>query len=516
MRTPRSWGPDLLVIAALALALPIGLFVLQGDVDVNLYDEGYLWHVTTRTALGDVPMRDVRSYDPGRYYWGAAWFRVLGPGLISLRIGLTAVQCVGLLFGLLTLRRVVRRRWLLGLLGAVLLLWMLPQYRAFESAVVLAFVWLAVRLGEKPVPERYFTAGVGVGLAAFVRIDHGLYGTVGFLLLALFLARRARLLPSLSAWAAGVVIGYAPMLLMVIAVPGFLESFIEYIDSIVGAVARSGNTNLALPIPWPWLVAPGVPLLRRLQDQSVGLLFVTVMVVYPVAAFVALASPRKDSTARRVVLPASLIGVPYVHYAFSRADAAHLAPSILVLVIVLTGLVVTTGPPRRRTVAVMLALMVVLTGLSVGITTSAFRRAVEREDPYVRTRVAGDAIWVPASTADLFHTVRREVDRTLKPGERVLVVPYWPGFYPILGRDSPLRETYFLLPESDVKQREMIARIERQNVRLVVFVDVSMDNRAENHLSRTHPLLFRHLFERFQEIPAGPQPRWLHLLGRKP
>src|SRR5207249_5601664 len=57
---------------------------------------------------------------------------------------------------------------------------------------IFALVWLAVRLLEAPTPVRHFAAGVGIGLAAFVRVDHGLYSTAAFALLILFRALRER------------------------------------------------------------------------------------------------------------------------------------------------------------------------------------------------------------------------------------------------------------------------------------------------------------------------------------
>jgi hypothetical protein len=93
---PLRYG---LVIVLFSLALAVARFLVQGDIGLDLGDEGQLWYVTTRTALGDVPLRDIRSYDPGRYYWGAAWFKLLGPCIISLRIGTTFIQALGLIFG---------------------------------------------------------------------------------------------------------------------------------------------------------------------------------------------------------------------------------------------------------------------------------------------------------------------------------------------------------------------------------------------------------------------------------
>ena len=150
-------------------------YAIQGDVGLNLTDEGLFWYVTERTAAGDVPLRDVRSYEPGRYYWSAAFLRVLGPGVKSLRVSLAAVQAVGLVFAFLLLRRIVTAVVPLAVLGLILVVWMWPMYRSFENVAVLALLLAGVRVVERPIASRWCAAGVVVGLAAFVRIDHGVY-----------------------------------------------------------------------------------------------------------------------------------------------------------------------------------------------------------------------------------------------------------------------------------------------------------------------------------------------------
>lgn len=510
---------DVLVIVLLSLVLAATCFLVQGEIGLNLADEGHLWYVTTRTALGDVPLRDVRSYDPGRYYWGAAWFKLLGPGIISLRISTTFVQALGLIFGLLTLRRVVRRWWLLAILGMLLLAWMYPGYKAFESATVLALVWLAVRLMEAPTPARYFDAGVGIGLAAFVRVDHGLYGGAAFLLLILFRAVRGQKATArgLGAAAAGIVVGYAPMLVMLVAVPGFFGGVVEHVAYLARVVAWNGTANLAKPVPWPWLVGANLPVLERLHELCVGALFIAVPTLYLLAAANVVRSPDNDTPGRRLVLAAGFVGVMYAQYTFARPDLEHLAQSVHPLVILVTGLVVALGPRWRATaIALVLPLVVALSGLTVGTKSPAYLWAAEDRNPYVPVRAADDVLWMHPGTAWFLDRVRLTADAVLAPGERILVVPHWPAFYVLLDRESPLWEIYFIVPEPEERQRRMIADLERRNVAVVLLSDLSMDDRADLHFSRTHPLVYRHLVERYEKIPVDGLPWWAHFLRRKP
>ena len=61
---PAKWlniSEALLLGAAVSLAV----FSLQWRYGFNLGDEGWLWYISQRTALAEVPFRDFFSYDPG-------------------------------------------------------------------------------------------------------------------------------------------------------------------------------------------------------------------------------------------------------------------------------------------------------------------------------------------------------------------------------------------------------------------------------------------------------------------
>jgi hypothetical protein len=168
-----------------------------------------------------------------------------------------------------------------------------------------------------------------------------------------------------------------------------------------------------------------------------------------------------------------------------------------------------------RATALVLPLVVAISILTVGIKSPAYFWATERRSPYVPTRVADDAIWIHPGAAMFLETVRRTAGVVLAPGEQILIVPYWPAFYVILGQESPLWETYFIFPETEERQRHMIADLQRRNVAVVLLSDLSMDGREDLRFSRTHPLVYRHLIERYETIPVGGLPGSTHFLRRK-
>jgi hypothetical protein len=161
-RRLRKFPFDVILIAFVCVAV---IFWLKSRIGLNLADEGFRWYGTMHTALGEVPMRDFQSYDPGRYYWGALWFKILrNNGVISLRFAEAAFQFIGMCFGLMVLRgRVVTKWWTLAAAGVVLWIWM----GVYEPAIIMAAIYFGVLLIERPSILRHFSAGIFVGIAAF-------------------------------------------------------------------------------------------------------------------------------------------------------------------------------------------------------------------------------------------------------------------------------------------------------------------------------------------------------------
>jgi hypothetical protein len=326
-----------LLPALLALALTGAACFAQWRIDFNIADEGFLWYGATATAHGQVPLRDFFSYDPGRYYWAAAWAPLFGDGILALRLSTAIFQALGLFFGLLAARRVLDRPWLLALAGAVLLVWMIPRHKAFEPSVAMAAVWVGVRLLERPSVGRHFAAGLLAGLAAFMGKNLGLYCLAAMAVLALIAhasggvpeapeespeepgeeppaaagrepAAAARSEPRAAAprepdaaaprepaasarWEppaarpaapgrrtlggslAAFAAGLVCGLLPLLALFCVPGFFASYLESCLFFL-RLGRTNFPEPLPWPWLAfAPGLDPGERVQQLSLGLSF---------------------------------------------------------------------------------------------------------------------------------------------------------------------------------------------------------------------------------------------------
>jgi hypothetical protein len=85
-------------------------FYFQGNIGINLADEGFLWYGVQRVMSGEIPIRDFMSYDPGRYYWSAALMSIINStGIMQLRFSVAIFQMLGLFCGILAISWQLKR-----------------------------------------------------------------------------------------------------------------------------------------------------------------------------------------------------------------------------------------------------------------------------------------------------------------------------------------------------------------------------------------------------------------------
>jgi hypothetical protein len=491
--------------AAIAVVAAIAaLFSLEGAVGFNLADEGYLWYGAQRVLSGEVPIRDFDSYDPGRYYWSAAIMGLLGDnGIISLRIAGAIFQSLGLVLAVLVLRRGVPRASLtfLVLAGATLLIWMLPRHKVFDVTLAIFLIAALSQLIERPSTGRYFLMGLLVGAVAIFGRNHGVYGAVASLAAMGVLTwqhRGAALVRALPAFSAGVLIGYAPLLIALLVVPNLFEAFWKDASILVNYVLHNdGGTNLALPVPWPW----NANVLRGswidgVHRVTVGLFFLAVL-SFSIAApgYVLLTRPGRTNS---VFAACAFLAVPYAHFAFSRADAPHLAQGIFPLLI---GIL---AAPCIRSERVRLALgasVLVASVFAAGPLHSGW--GAWRAGNWQSAEVGRDRLLVSPAVAGDLRILADLVDRYAANGRAFMVTPYWPGAYAVFERKAPVFDTYALIPRSPGFQDAEIARIRGANLGFVAVLDTRLDGLDERRYRKTHPLIFQFIVENFEPAPEG-------------
>jgi len=489
-----------IVKIALISSVLVGLsFWLQGSINIGLSDEGYLWYGAIHTALGKVPIRDFQSYDPGRYYWAAIWSFLFGDGILALRLSTAVFQFIGLTLGLLAARRAVSSYWALALVGLLLVVWMYPRHKLFDISLSMAAVFFAVRLLERPTLWRHFSAGLFVGLAAFFGRNHGFYGFFAFFLLILFIwmrIYRADLAKRLFSWLGGIALGYFPMLVMVLFIPGFFDSFV---DSVL-FLFEQGTTNLPLPVPWPWRTDySGMSPLDVLHKFFTGCWFLVMPIFYLFAGVSIFTVARENIRERTLLIASTFVGVFYMHYAFSRPDIAHLAHGVHPFLLGAVSLPAVFGFNRKKALAIATAVFLTLMTLfTMVLRTNYLAEYLLNRDMYAEYDVGGDTLLIDRRYAHIIDAIKRFEREKVGPGEGLFLAPYFPILYPILERDSPTWAIYFLFKTPLEEQEEMITALEEKNVRWAVVGDFALNNIEENRFRNTNALLWWYLLENFE------------------
>jgi hypothetical protein len=511
----RSSLKSVLFAAAVAIVLCGGNHLLFGDLYLNLRDEGYLWYGVTAVGAGDVPLLDFQAYDPGRYYWCAFLGPLLGDGLLGIRGAVAAFQAIGITLGLLAFRRVVARDvWMIPM-GLVLVLWSFPRFKLFESALTLVAVWAVTRLIERATPKRHLVLGFVVGVAAFFGRNHGLYlGVVSALLFALVHLRHApeRRIACLAHWAAGVVIGYSPLLLMLAFTPDFAAAFWE---AVVSVLDRGAN----IPLAFPWAWGPAFEEYGFAGGLSKQLAFYLPVVLLPLGAVVALRTRAAVIQERAILIACVLVGGVYVHHYSLRSELPHLAQGALPVLLLATALV---GAWRPRWVPVaVLALLAHASVLAV-----KHHPVLRHFDPAVETpelaplELAGDdgtsyELRLKFGLARHLRRVRSMVTDVVPADEPMFIAPTRPTFYPLFDKLSPTWWIYFLWPATDEEQHETIERLRAEGVNWALVVEKSFTDDASFDFRSTNPLVWEHFATEWDVLDAGVVPEDYYVFRRR-
>lgn len=495
---------QLMQIFLVAAGTVLALFLWQGHQGFNLWDEGFLWYGVQRVMVGEVPVRDFMAYDPGRYYWAAAFMGLWGDnGIMALRGAVAIFQAMGLFIGLaLLVRSSERPNRLLWFLAVItLVVWMFPRHKLFDISLSIAMVGALSFLVHQPSSCRYFVTGLLVGLAAVFGQNHGVYGVAASVGVMAYLALRREngpgLVKAFPTWAAGVVIGYLPVLLMLALVPGFALAFWEGIRFLFEINA----TNLPLPVPWPWHVPFGqVPLVEAARGVLVGLFFIAIVAF----GLLGIAWAVRQRLHNKLVVPAlvasTFLALPYAHVAYSRAHVGHLAQGIFPFLIGAFVLLASQPAKIKWPFAALLcgASLLVMLPFQPGWRCHARWKCVTAD-------VAGSKLKIDPGTASDLAMLNKLAEQ-FAPGDRTFVVtPFWPGAYAALGRRSPMWEIFALFPRRDAFQKAEIERIKAANPAFVMILDFPLDRRDELRFRNTHPMIDQYIRDHFEPLNGYTQ-----------
>ncbi len=481
-------------------------------------DEGYLWYGALRTLAGEVPLRDFRSYEPGRYYWCALWMLGLGRGLVQLRVVVHTFYFLGLTSGLLALRSGGAGWPAVAAAAVILVAWEHKPYTLFEPALGMFAVLAGVLLILHPGYGSILMAGVCVGVVAFFGVNYGLYtgaALFGLTVLESLKTTSVALFPGIGAFALGALIGSLPLLVMFVCVRGVFTTFLE---RRVRAVAARRSSNLPLRVPWPWRQAPatvygfgssGIRLIEYSIGKVVGLLFLLLPVfAWSVAIWVVI-SPWSEIQDHAALAAAAAFGAFNLHHAFSRADLFHLPQAMPALVL---GVFALAGHGLDFIVPALL--LGAATAVVVISTHPRIERRRHRSD-YARHDIAGSPVWIRRSSAEFVDRLSAIVKARLRPGDPLLAVPVLAELLPILDRRSAVYDTYCVYPANAQEQERMLRSIDEQHVRLAFVSEYGVDGRDDLRFPNSHPLVWARIESEFERLEVAELPPTFNVFYRE-
>lgn len=492
-------------ILVITLFVMIAIYLLEAHKGFSLWDEGFLWYGVQGVLQGEIPLRDFMSYDPGRYLWSAFLLKVFNAddSILNTRIAVYAFQSIGLFIYLKLIQTCLvdskqTKSLVIWIFSIVLyVMWAMPRHKLFDVTLSICLIYTIYTLIKQPSVRQYFISGLIIGLTAFFGRNHGVYGVFALMMAIMWntylVPKHLNTLPLLKVIIfslIGIVIGYSPIILMLLLVPSFYSAFIESILFLFSNQA----TNISIPIIWPW----AIPLTQLAKSSGINQLILSTyfisLIAFPIGFVVYQLKNRKNATPSLLVATA-IVAIPYAHYAFSRADVGHLALGIFPA---LVGIIFLASKLNTKACISIFILMLVSTTLLTKSNHPFFQ--CFRKNSCVKTEVNGDQLWVDKQTA--FDIVLlRKLDAKFSPnGEQFIAVPYWPGAYALLEKRSPLWEIYPLFKRNERFEHIEIERLKKAKLGFVLILDKPLDGNLNQRFALTHPLTTQYIKANFTPI----------------
>ena len=451
-------------------------------------DEGYLWFGVQQLLRGRWPHRDIKSYEPGRYVWCAAFASAGVAGLAAVRLATHLFLAIALATALVVLRD-FGLDWGALAASAVALTWLAhPQHKQFEHGWLL-LAWAAIaQMLAAPTPATMAWAGATIGLSLFFGFNLFLYAgsalavstacgiVLGWVTLSFDLV---------AACTGAGILGLLPFLAM-LASPEFRRRFYE---RRVATVLARGTANLSLPHPWPWRPVPSqLRAMGRFHQRAFQAFYLSLLLLPLLCGALVLLQPGLFGPSAPGMLAAAALGLFVAHHAASRADPAHMTQSAGPLCLLLLLATSQQAPVPGPWLVAML----------FGILVWPLHPLVQRRKnaaSWGRCDAGGLHIDCAPAQQRLLALARRCA--SARGSDGLFAAPAYPALYALLGADAPVYDTFCLYPADNAAQQEMVQGIERSAATALVS-DAPVDGRDELRFSRTHPLVWAYLSEHFE------------------
>ncbi len=482
--------------AALVVPLALLTFAMFRTIrcGLNLDDEGYLIYGTQAVLRGEIPIRDFRAYDPGRYYWCALWFRLLGPGFITARIAMALLSAGSIVLIVVLICHATGSALVASATACLALVWMTPIYRQVEvffSIVCCATLYgLVVGIGH---PIALGAIGMGaaffglnifvyfVGSAVLVLIFGSIAGFFGFVDLAL-------------SFVVGLGIFGAILCAMVAIVPGALNA---YFERKVWPLWRRGTTNLPMPRPWVWTATtPEFKGYARWRQISYKFLFTLLPVMCVVSLiWVMFGTSEPDDRVDALCLVAACAGLIYFHHAFSRADLRHIYGVMQPIFILCAAL--------SQMMFGWLGATVLLCLLGIGSIillrneadfifgdTQLLRKLVPFE-------IGNDLFMLSKGFAQTLTQIKSIVDEHMQTDDVMFAAPAYPGMLALFGCKTAIYDTFPVYMSTLRSRQVMLNEIAASKPKVAIVANVMIDGRQDLLFANNYPEVTKYIFTHY-------------------
>lgn len=483
-----------LAVAVYATAL---LLALHLHFDFNLEDEGFLWHGAQQVLSGAAPSRDFRAYEPGRYYWTAWIFALIGSDNNS-SARLACALFGGITYAAVTTYlhflneegktpRTAKRISLIGLTTA-LCVWTFPYYRVFDTAAAaITFATCVFFLRSKKSTSAPFLAGCLNGLIFFIGRNHALYALISLITCTAITSIQTRDVWQRTARKIGLIaLGMATtagllFLIQELARPGSLAGSLESWISLIKLNTTNMKTN------WPWSQADlGMP-----PSQLEGHLVVAIVVCVTFGIAIgggtwtltrAIQGRRTSNT--MVATVATTLG--YLHCVNSRPDLVHIATSFIPVIV---GAFTWAAEKRSRLSSLVMILMTYCTARSA-----------------LREQVAYQCLTKPSNCTTVNISVEENRFSKSDPArayrylseaignQKFLAIPAYTSLYAIKRRKAPGWAFYEVWPSDRETQLKRIEEIKQIDPKTVVV----KKSESKHDPEHTMPWVFNHIRRAYQ------------------
>lgn len=478
------------IIALILVSVSHALRVRFG---LNLADEGFLWNGALRIGQGKIPIRDYKSYDPGRFYWSWAAMQLFGTGLLGLRHSVAAFQVLGLWAGLTAVSTQTDNVFALALAGTVFVIWMLPRHKIFDHSMALIAVATVTMLLQAPSPVTALLAGIMTGIAGVMGRNHGAYAFAATALALLLVWAKGytdSAIALTAIWGLGIIVGYSPMLGMFVFIP---DMFRRYVHDKVLVFFRRGGIDISRPVPWPWTQRyAGLTRLNAVSRFLTGMHFVVLPVFYAVALLWVVLDP--DGLRNGYLAASCLVGIFYLHHAASRSDIPHLCQVMLPFV---SGLLALAYGAENALVYWLTPLALIAIGWLVVRQIDARLQWMEYPDLFAEIDILGERFIALRGVAATVTSVRARVTKELGPEDRLFIAPMAAMLYPVLQKETPVRSDFLHFPETDPVQDVLIADLEKTGTNWALIESVGLDRQDSLSFRNTHARVWRYLEDNF-------------------